>query len=54
VWEFVEQTADQGKLKIRGGSFNEPLQENVIWDGASVPANAKSANLGFRCVRDAR
>jgi serine/threonine-protein kinase len=52
VWEFVGQAADPGKLMIRGGSFNEPLQEHLIWDSKTVPADAKSWNIGFRCVRD--
>jgi formylglycine-generating enzyme required for sulfatase activity len=37
---------------MRGGSCDEPLQDNVMYDGATVPGAARSANIGFRCVKD--
>jgi serine/threonine-protein kinase len=40
-------------FQMRGGSYNEPLQPNVTWESASVPARFHAPNVGFRCVRDA-
>jgi serine/threonine-protein kinase len=40
-------------VQMRGGSFAEPLYKNVSAQFASVPANYKANNLGFRCVVDA-
>jgi formylglycine-generating enzyme required for sulfatase activity len=57
VWEFVERTGDPGKAVIRGGSFKEPferLQKGILWDSTHLPADTRSWNIGFRCVRDAR
>ena len=53
VWEFTEDTSEPGKVHIRGGSFNESLPENVIWDHATVDVGFKNANIGFRCALDA-
>ena len=39
---------------IRGGAFNGPLFDAVIWDAGAVPARWKAPNIGFRCVKDAR
>jgi hypothetical protein len=41
-------------LAVRGGSFAEPLQADVIWDHNTVPARWKDPTLGFRCVKDVR
>jgi formylglycine-generating enzyme required for sulfatase activity len=57
VWEFVEPTDGSGMIKIRGGGFNETfqqIQEHVISDSATVAADWKHGDLGFRCVRDAQ
>ncbi len=39
---------------IRGGSYLEPLADNVLWDWAAVPARYRNANISFRCARAAR
>lgn len=56
AWEFVEDASPAGTVHIRGESFHEPLplQTGAIWDHATVPVTIKQANIGFRCVRDAR
>jgi serine/threonine-protein kinase len=38
--------------QTRGGSFAEPLANNVIWDHANVPARYANPNVGFRCAKD--
>ena len=45
---------DEPWYMIRGESFSESLVDNVIWDSTSVPSRWKAANVGFRCVKDAR
>jgi formylglycine-generating enzyme required for sulfatase activity len=48
-------TAAETWYRIRGEAFNDPkLEETVIWDSGMVPARWREANLGFRCVMDAR
>jgi eukaryotic-like serine/threonine-protein kinase len=48
-------TAAETWYQIRGEAFNyEKLDEGAIWDSGMVPARWSEANLGFRCVRDAR
>jgi eukaryotic-like serine/threonine-protein kinase len=39
-------------IRIRGGSYGEPLDPNVIWDSSPVPAGFRNQLIGFRCVRD--
>jgi serine/threonine-protein kinase len=41
-------------VRIRGGSFLEPLDTKVMWDSAIVPARYRSRAIGFRCVKPAR
>jgi len=43
--------ADEHWYFIRGQSYREPLQENVIWDSIAVPERWKDRYLGFRCVK---
>jgi hypothetical protein len=39
---------------IRGGGFDFPgLRPELVWDSTTVPARWKSANIGFRCAKDA-
>jgi formylglycine-generating enzyme required for sulfatase activity len=38
---------------IRGGGFDTPLTDALIWDSTTVPARWKAPNLGFRCAKDA-
>jgi serine/threonine-protein kinase len=38
---------------IRGESYAEPLADEVMYDGSSIPARWKAPNVGFRCVKDA-
>jgi formylglycine-generating enzyme required for sulfatase activity len=45
--------ADESWYQIRGGSFREPLAQNVIWDSTTIPARWKGSNIGFRCAKDA-
>ena len=47
-------TATEPWYAMRGGSFNTPLADNLVWDSASVPARFHAADVGFRCARDAR
>jgi len=47
-------TAAEPWYAMRGGSFNTPLADNLIWDSASVPARFRAPDVGFRCAKDAR
>jgi len=47
-------SATEAWYQIRGGSYLEPLLENVLWDFASVPARYRNVNIGFRCVKEAK
>ena len=47
-------TAGEEWTTIRGGSFDIPLVENAAFEWSSVPARFRAANIGFRCVKDAR
>ena len=47
-------SAEEPWYAIRGGAFNGPLFDAVIWDAGAVPARWKAPNIGFRCVKDAR
>ncbi len=38
---------------IRGESYAEPLADEVMYDGSSIPERWKAPNVGFRCVKDA-
>jgi serine/threonine-protein kinase len=40
-------------VKIRGGSYAEPLDPNVLWDAVLVPAGFRNHLIGFRCVKSA-
>jgi len=39
---------------VRGQSFLEEPQADVIWDNNPVPLRWRGPNLGFRCVRNAK
>ena len=39
--------------EIRGGSFNDTIDQIVIWDSSPVPTAWKDINIGFRCAKDA-
>jgi hypothetical protein len=45
---------DEPWYKIRGMSFSDALSDGAVWDYFSVAARWKDANIGFRCVRDAK
>jgi serine/threonine-protein kinase len=48
-------SADEPWYSIRGQSFRQTsVSADVIWDSATVPARWKAADIGFRCVKDAR
>ena len=47
-------TATEPWYTIRGGSYLEPLNANVLWDWATVPARYRNTNIGFRCARDVK
>ena len=47
-------TSDEPWYMIRGGGFDTPLTDSLLWDSTTVPARWKSPNLGFRCAKDAR
>jgi serine/threonine protein kinase len=49
----IPPRADEPWYQIRGGSFDRPLAQNVIWDSTTVPARWKDPNIGFRCAKDA-
>ncbi len=40
-------------VKIRGGSYAEPLDPNVMWDAVAVPAGFRNHLIGFRCAKNA-
>ena len=40
--------------RIRGGSYDESLDDKVMWDVSTVPARWKDPSAGFRCVKDPR
>ncbi len=45
--------ADEPWVSIRGGSFEQTIDDAVTYDSASIPAAYFSGSIGFRCVRDA-
>lgn len=47
-------TATEPWYTIRGGSYLEPLSDNLLSDWATVPARYRNLNIGFRCARDAK
>ena len=47
-------TLNDSWYQIRGGSFVEPLNPDLIWDKGSVPGLWKGKNIGFRCAKDAQ
>ena len=53
AFQALKLAPDELWYTIRGQSFREPLQENVIWDSMTVPARFKNLDIGFRCVKDA-
>jgi len=44
--------ADEPWFMIRGQSFDEPLQDLVISESATVPGRWKDVAIGFRCVKN--
>jgi serine/threonine-protein kinase len=46
-------TADEPWYMIRGGGFDTPFTDSLLWDSTTVPARWKAPNLGFRCAKDA-
>ncbi len=38
---------------IRGGSFDRPLAEGVLYEWTSIPARLTRPDIGFRCVKTA-
>ena len=44
--------ADEPWYIIRGGSYDLPLQDNVMYEWSTVPARWSTYNIGFRCVKD--
>ena len=47
-------TPDEPWYAIRGGGFDTPLTDTLLWDFTTVPARWKAPNLGFRCAKDVR
>lgn len=47
-------TPDEPWYTIRGGGYDTPLTDALLWDSTTVPARWKAPNLGFRCAKDAR
>ncbi|MDP3000481.1 MAG: bifunctional serine/threonine-protein kinase/formylglycine-generating enzyme family protein [Bryobacterales bacterium] len=48
-------SADEPWYAIRGQSYRQPsVSPDVVWDSATVPTRWKAADIGFRCVKDAR
>ncbi|MBM3744835.1 MAG: hypothetical protein FJW34_03440 [Acidobacteria bacterium] len=47
-------TATEPWYTIRGGSFEEPLSDRMLWDFAAVPARYRHVRIGFRCARDVK
>jgi serine/threonine-protein kinase len=43
-----------GWVHIRGGSFREPLQSNVLVGSVTVPGRYTHASIGFRCAKNAK
>ena len=36
---------------MKGGAYNEPLAQSVLYDSGSVPGRFADINIGFRCVK---
>jgi len=36
---------------IRGGSFDDPMRDDYLWDFATVPARFHAPRIGFRCAK---
>src|ERR1017187_1735114 len=45
---------DESWYQIRGESFMEELQDEVLSDSSPIPSRWKNPNIGFRCVKAAR
>lgn len=43
---------DEPWYTVRGGSFDQPLSEAVLWKSAPVPVRYYAPNIGFRCAKD--
>jgi hypothetical protein len=39
-------------VAIRGGSYNVPLSEGLVYDYGMIPERYSSADIGFRCAKD--
>ena len=46
-------TATEPWYTIRGGAFDRPLAEGVLYEWTSVPARLTRPDIGFRCVKTA-
>jgi formylglycine-generating enzyme required for sulfatase activity len=47
-------TATEPWCAIRGGAYDTPLSDHLLWDSATIPARYHNVNIGFRCVRDVK
>jgi formylglycine-generating enzyme required for sulfatase activity len=45
-------SAEEPWYTIRGQSFTEPVEQNVLGDFLTIPTRWKNSNIGFRCVKD--
>lgn len=45
-------TADEPWYTMRGGAYDIPLIQNVVYEWASVPGRFRAPNIGFRCVKE--
>ncbi|MGA2436534.1 MAG: SUMF1/EgtB/PvdO family nonheme iron enzyme, partial [Bryobacteraceae bacterium] len=47
-------TASEPWYAIRGGAYDTPLSDRLLWDSASVPARYRNIDIGFRCAKSAK
>jgi serine/threonine-protein kinase len=50
----IHVAAGQEFFTMRGGSFNTPVEAATVYEFAPVLDDARSAELGFRCVKPAK
>lgn len=50
----IHVTQGQEFFTMRGGSFNTPVEAATVYEFAPVLDDARSAELGFRCVKPAK
>lgn len=47
-------TASEPWVSVRGGSYEQPLTPDIVYDSFAIPERFSAPDIGFRCVRDPR